>query len=313
MSSERGDKYSKIDLEYEDRKTYKNISIDITELPPTPTRFRDKYTRNYQPAKSKPQRTPIPQKYNRFPVTIVQKKYNSTQPQYGNRPTAFESAINRTRDSAARLSSARPQTYQMEYEPQAISRPHRPGTYAGDAVHLASPLAPPWLPVDLPKRLKPPTNPPPRSQDTSQTGPAPPTPQDATSIGKLVIAVSDYSAKHCGELSFRTGDVITSFFSFREGWQCGRLNGLYGDFPLTHVKDHDENDRPQEGSSITEGKDWRRSEDGYRAVSSRMVLEEEEATKQRLRERQIPIRTTVVRPDGVRHRIDYDDGDYHWE
>ena len=33
----------------EERKSYKNISIYITELPPTPTRFRDKYHRGYIP------------------------------------------------------------------------------------------------------------------------------------------------------------------------------------------------------------------------------------------------------------------------
>jgi len=43
---------------YEERRSYKNISIYVTELPPTPVRFRDKYHRGYTPEPS--HREPAP-------------------------------------------------------------------------------------------------------------------------------------------------------------------------------------------------------------------------------------------------------------
>jgi hypothetical protein len=44
--------YSKATATYEDRMSYKNISIYVTELPPTPKVFRDKYHRKSTPSKS---------------------------------------------------------------------------------------------------------------------------------------------------------------------------------------------------------------------------------------------------------------------
>jgi hypothetical protein len=44
--------YSETAAAYEDRMSYKNISIYVTELPPTPKVFRDKYHRKSSPSKS---------------------------------------------------------------------------------------------------------------------------------------------------------------------------------------------------------------------------------------------------------------------
>lgn len=46
---------------YDERRNYKNISIYLTELPPTPTRFRDKYHRGYTPGQRQPETAPPPQ------------------------------------------------------------------------------------------------------------------------------------------------------------------------------------------------------------------------------------------------------------
>lgn len=56
---------------------------------------------------------------------------------------------------------------------------------------------------------------------------------------------------------------------------------------------------------------WRDERD--RALRARMVVEEEEALKQRLRERQMPKRRSSVGPGARRHRVIYDDGVYRWE
>lgn len=45
----------------------------------------------------------------------------------------------------------------------------------------------------------------------------------------------------------------------------------------------------------------------------RLERTEEEAQRQRLRERQMPRRRFSVGPGGRRHRVLYDDGVYRWE
>ena len=57
----------------------------------------------------------------------------------------------------------------------------------------------------------------------------------------------------------------------------------------------------------------RRLENRERAIQARMQAQEEEALKQRLRERQMPKRRFSVGPGGRRHRVLYDDGVYRWE
>jgi hypothetical protein len=57
----------------------------------------------------------------------------------------------------------------------------------------------------------------------------------------------------------------------------------------------------------------RRLETRERAIQARMQAQEEEALKQRLRERQMPKRRFSVGPGGRRHRVLYDDGVYRWE
>jgi hypothetical protein len=46
------DNQNKAVNQYEERRSYKNISIYVTDLPATPTRFRDKYHRGYTPEQS---------------------------------------------------------------------------------------------------------------------------------------------------------------------------------------------------------------------------------------------------------------------
>jgi hypothetical protein len=72
-------------------------------------------------------------------------------------------------------------------------------------------------------------------------------------------------------------------------------------------------DRTGERVLIAEAENRRRMEERDRAIRARMVIEEEEAMKQRLRERQLPRRRFSVGPGGRRHRVVYDDGVYRWE
>jgi hypothetical protein len=50
-----------------------------------------------------------------------------------------------------------------------------------------------------------------------------------------------------------------------------------------------------------------------RIARQRLEEEEEEALRQRLRERQLPRRRFSVGPGHRRHRVLYDDGVYRWE
>ena len=73
------------------------------------------------------------------------------------------------------------------------------------------------------------------------------------------------------------------------------------------------NDRSGERILVAEAENRRRMEERDRATRARMVLEEEEAMKQRLRERQMPKRRSSVGPGARRHRVVYDDGVYRYE
>lgn len=66
-------------------------------------------------------------------------------------------------------------------------------------------------------------------------------------------------------------------------------------------------------ASLEEAEIRRRMESRERAIKARMDMQEEEALKQRLRERQMPKRRFSVGPGGRRHRVLYDDGVYRWE
>jgi len=57
----------------------------------------------------------------------------------------------------------------------------------------------------------------------------------------------------------------------------------------------------------------RRREERDRLVRLGLEAQEEEALKQRLRERQLPKRRFSVGPGYRRHRVLYDDGMYRWE
>jgi hypothetical protein len=64
---------------------------------------------------------------------------------------------------------------------------------------------------------------------------------------------------------------------------------------------------------LEEAEARRRLETRERAIQARIQVQEEEALKQRLRERQMPKRRFSVGPGGRRHRVLYDDGVYRWE
>jgi len=57
----------------------------------------------------------------------------------------------------------------------------------------------------------------------------------------------------------------------------------------------------------------RRLEIRDRQLRERREESEQEAMRQRLRERQMPRRRFSVGPGGRRHRVLYDDGVYRWE
>jgi hypothetical protein len=89
--SEQSKTSSYLSVPYRDRRTYKNLSIYITELPPTPKVFRDKYHRTREPG-----------------AGCIRRK-----PQY----------------PAAVCNQGRPQTNQMGYVSQCLvpDRPHTLG------------------------------------------------------------------------------------------------------------------------------------------------------------------------------------------
>lgn len=57
----------------------------------------------------------------------------------------------------------------------------------------------------------------------------------------------------------------------------------------------------------------RRAEERDRVLRARLEEDEEEAMRQRLRERQLPRRRVTVGPGHRRHRVLYDDGVYRFE
>jgi hypothetical protein len=84
------------------------------------------------------------------------------------------------------------------------------------------------------------------------------------------------------------------------------LQGMMGGLTL--------HDRAGERALLAEAEIRRRAEEQDRALKARLVeQEEQEALKQRLRERQMPNRRFSVGPGNRRHRVLYDDGVYRWE
>ena len=87
--------------------------------------------------------------------------------------------------------------------------------------------------------------------------------------------------------------------------QTQALQGMMGGLSL--------NDTAGERALIAEAEIRRRMEERDRATRARMVEQEEEALKQRLKERQMPKRRFSIGPGNRRHRVLYDDGLYRWE
>jgi len=87
--------------------------------------------------------------------------------------------------------------------------------------------------------------------------------------------------------------------------QSDALQGMMGRLSI--------DDRAGERALIAEAEIRRRMEERDRAIRARMVEQEEEELKQRLRERQMPKRRFSVGPGNRRHRVLYDDGVYRWE
>ncbi|KAN0096621.1 hypothetical protein V8E51_015426 [Hyaloscypha variabilis] len=226
LSLERGldTKFRNLDLEYEDRKTYKNISIYITELPPpTPTRFRDKYTRNYEPrqeAKSKlpPDSSSGYRLRGETPPFAVWKKQNDAHP--GHRRQTYQMAF----QPKTAIPRHR-QTSQMAFQPKTVIPRHR-RTYAFDRhehVGHSIRLQPARLPLVC--------------QDIFQTNSVLPDldPVQQSSRQLTYIALQDYQGRRHSELSFKKGDIIQKLHPIRAGWQVGLLNGSFGNFSLDHV------------------------------------------------------------------------------
>lgn len=98
--SEQSKSSSYVSVPHRDRRTYKNLSIYITELPPTPKLFRDKYHRTREPRAGRIRRKP--------------------------------------QDPAVAYNQRRPQTYQMGYVSQSLV-PDRPHTLGFIDIHDAGP------------------------------------------------------------------------------------------------------------------------------------------------------------------------------
>lgn len=87
--------------------------------------------------------------------------------------------------------------------------------------------------------------------------------------------------------------------------QTSTLQGKIGNLGL--------GDSVEERVLINDAETRRRMEERDRALRARLAMEEEEALKQRLRERQMPKRRFSVGPGERRHRVVYEDGIYRWE
>ena len=86
--SEQSESSSYSNISLQDRRTYKNVSIYITELPPTPKRFRDKYHRTREPQPSRTlQKPPCPHPnriYGRpqtYQMAYVERSFALSRPQ----------------------------------------------------------------------------------------------------------------------------------------------------------------------------------------------------------------------------------------
>lgn len=122
-------KYSRLDPQYDDRRTYRNLSIYITELPPTPTRFRDKYTRNFHRTVKSPESTVNDDPSTSSTQSDLFQKEKKLSPRNGSAHKAYSP-------------SHRPETCQMEYLPMGPRAPARPGTVMAEYTRYQS-LYPP--------------------------------------------------------------------------------------------------------------------------------------------------------------------------
>jgi hypothetical protein len=116
-----------------ERRSYKNISIYITELPPTPTKFRDKYHRAREPIEK--------------PPVVIKPSEGLTDRPWITSYVAAQTPSIRRRERASPVVDRRPQTYQLH----AISTVHvdpRPHTL-GFETKITSPKPPSAIPPNV--------------------------------------------------------------------------------------------------------------------------------------------------------------------
>jgi hypothetical protein len=103
-----------------DRMAFKNISLYITDLPPTPKRFRDKYTRTYSPRNARKSQFSIPE-LDSAEWRRARRANDLHRARYASGTTA---------STPPHLGSqvGHPQTYQMGYVPKTPVSIH-PSTY----------------------------------------------------------------------------------------------------------------------------------------------------------------------------------------
>lgn len=63
----------------------------------------------------------------------------------------------------------------------------------------------------------------------------------------------DFTAENNGELSFKTGDVITTLEWVNEEWMNGRMGSQEGMFPVAFVKILEELPKPTEAKDTSKG------------------------------------------------------------
>jgi hypothetical protein len=267
-------KYGKLDPQYDHRRTYKNLSIYITELPPTPTRFRDKYTRNYHSRNEflQSMRKVGPKVYvdqsdnfrkenNQSPKIIQRTGHREFVPNFEKFPSIVPKAPtmfvlpDRSQTHQMRFIQLRdpvpqrPQTHQMRFIPLRDPVPQRPGTYGIDhrfttsktssaspnTHQLNSRIQGPGMPSQRGTPLSGLPGAPPLTQNAPQIPTASPKTSTAAEVSH-VVALSNYEANEIGELSFRGGDVIIVLESADKDWWRGFLNEQVGIFPIDYVQ-----------------------------------------------------------------------------
>lgn len=128
-----------------DRMAFKNISLYITDLPPTPKRFRDKYTRTYSPENARKSRSPAP-----GPLSdrdkLKRAKLVSDLHHAG-----YASSAGTSPPQHLRSQIDHPQTYQMGYIPRIPLSVH-PGTYGFEMFSSISTRARPTTQMESSKR-----------------------------------------------------------------------------------------------------------------------------------------------------------------